>query len=162
MQIGFQPASQTRIPQVVEFMQRFYAIDHYPFDEGIVRDALVGLIADDSLGRIWLIEWDGTAVGYIILTFSYSLEYGGRNAFIDELYLEENYRGQGIGTEAVKFIEKMCQELAVKALHLEVEPGNQRGQSLYRKRGFKMHDRHLMTKRFTLPGLPNNEDNERA
>ncbi|MBD2579162.1 GNAT family N-acetyltransferase [Oscillatoria sp. FACHB-1406] len=162
MQIGFQPASQAHVPLLAEFMQRFYAIDHYPFDEGIVRDALVGLIANDSLGRIWLIEWGGIAVGYVVLTFSYSLEYGGRNAFIDELYLEENYRGQGIGTEAVRFIEEMCQELGVKALHLEVEPGNIRGQSLYRKRGFKMHERHLMTRRFAFLCLSAGGDNPQS
>ena len=43
------------------------------------------------------------AVGYLVLTLGYSLEYGGRDAFIDEVYIRSSYRGRGIGTAALTF-----------------------------------------------------------
>jgi ribosomal protein S18 acetylase RimI-like enzyme len=104
-------------------------------------------VDDPSLGRIWLIYSDETAIGYVVLTFGFSLEYHGRDAFIDELFLLEAYRGQGIGSKIMQFALDACPALGIHALHLEVEPDNQAGLRLYRKHGFEKHDRHLMTRR---------------
>lgn len=49
------------------------------------------------MGRVWLIQHQSLAIGYVILTLGFSLEYGGRDAFIDEFYIQANYQGQGIG-----------------------------------------------------------------
>jgi ribosomal protein S18 acetylase RimI-like enzyme len=98
------------------------------------------------MGRVWLIQYQSQAIGYVILTFGYSLEYGGRDAFIDELYIEPAYQGQGIGKQTIKFLEEVCISLNVQALHLEVEKQNTSAQSFYRQVGFEDHDRYLMTK----------------
>jgi hypothetical protein len=39
-------------------------------------------------------------VGCVVLTLGYSLELLGRDAFIDEFYLREVYRGRGWGRQA--------------------------------------------------------------
>ena len=118
----------------------------YAFDEGTAREALEEFITDSSLGSIWLIETDGAPIGYVALTLCYSFEYHGRNAYIDELYIDAAYRGQGIGRQTLRFIEEECRRLRVRAIHLEVERANVIGQALYAKFGFDDHDRYLMTK----------------
>jgi diamine N-acetyltransferase len=75
-----------------------------------------------------------------------ALEYRGSNAFVDEFYIQESYRQQGIGTKTLQFIESICPELQIQALHLEVEKENLAAQSLYRKSGLKNQERYLMTK----------------
>jgi ribosomal protein S18 acetylase RimI-like enzyme len=75
-----------------------------------------------------------------------SLEFGGRDAFIDELYVRPAYRGQGIGTKVLKFADEVCRSAGVQALHLEVERKNVKAQTFYRKVGFQDHDRYLMTR----------------
>lgn len=105
------------------------------------------LVGDASLGRVWLICTAGTAIGYMVLTLGFSLEYGGRDAFIDEIYIREPSRGQGIGTHALSFAEERCRALGVRALHLEVERANSGAYNVYRRVGFVDHDRYLMTKR---------------
>jgi len=87
------------------------------------------------------------AVGYLVITFGYSLEYHGQDAFIDELFIEANYRHQGIGTKAMEFALEACRELGIHALYLEVERANIAGQALYRKFGFEDSDRYLLTRR---------------
>ena len=42
--------------------------------------------------------------------------------------------------------EMACRARGIKALHLESGHGNPRATSLYERRGFKAHERHLMTK----------------
>ena len=146
MEINFRSATHTDIEWLLAAMHEFYAIDDYAFDETIARGVLEKFIADEALGKLWLIEENGKTIGYIVLTFGYSFEFHGRDAFLDELYLDANYRGQGIGKVAMQFIEEKCPAYGVHALHLEVERENIAGQKLYKKFGFADHDRYLMTK----------------
>ncbi len=147
MELQFVIANDTNVNTILPFMRQFYAIDQYPFDELIARTALIDLVRDPSLGRVCLLYNRDKAIGYLVITFGYSLEYHGRDAFIDELFIEANYRHQGIGTKAMKFALEACRELGVHALHLEVERTNMEGQGLYRKFGFEDHDRYLLTRR---------------
>ena len=142
----FKIAEKSDIETLVEFIREFYEFEHLKFDESIVRTALAKILDDDSLGRVWLIQHGDEAIGYVVLTFGYSLEFRGRDAFIDELYIRESYRGQGVGMSVIQFIESVSPSLGIQALHLEVERKNTAAQNLYRKVGFKDHNRYLMTK----------------
>jgi ribosomal protein S18 acetylase RimI-like enzyme len=117
------------------------------FDASSVESALAQLLAVESLGRVWLIECDTEPAGYLVLTFGFSLEFGGRDAFVDELFVREEFRGRGLGRRAIERVERECRERGVGALHLEVERANTAAQELYRRSGFRDHDRYLMTKR---------------
>jgi hypothetical protein len=55
------------------------------------------MLKNPAFGLAWLIPDSATAVGYTVLCFGYSLEYLGRDAFIDEFYLVESHRGRGRG-----------------------------------------------------------------
>jgi diamine N-acetyltransferase len=146
VEITFNRAGGADVPALVVMMREFYAHEGLSFDEGAARAALSGLLDDESRGRVWLIALDGVAVGYAVLTFGYSLEFRGRDAFVDELYLRAEARGRGVGRRALQLMEQTCQALGVRALHLEVERANARAQAVYRQAGFLDHDRYLMTK----------------
>jgi ribosomal protein S18 acetylase RimI-like enzyme len=152
METTFRIAAPSDIEALLMFMREYYEFDHLPFDEQRARVAVVGFLADESLGRVWLIRYQGEEIGYLVLTLGYSLEYGGRDAFIDEVYIRESYRGKGIGKIALAFAEDVCRALGVRALHLEVERANTAAYGLYRKVGFVDHDRYLLTKRITKEG----------
>jgi GNAT superfamily N-acetyltransferase len=146
LEVHFRLAHTTDIDLLTQFMRQFYAIDQYPFDEQIAREALKTLIEEPSLGRLWIISAE-EAIGYIALTFGYSLEFHGRDAIVDELFLTESYRNQGIGTKTLQFVCEQCRHLGIHALHLEVEHTNEAGLILYRKMGFEPHEqRYLMTR----------------
>ena len=146
-EIHFRLANNADIAQLLDFMQQFYAIDHYTFDADIARATLQTFINDPSLGRLWLIAEETLPIGYLAITFGYSFEYHGRDAFIDELFLLASHRSRGIGTQALQFANQACRELGVKALHLEVEQTNHAAQALYCKMGFEYHEqRSLMTR----------------
>jgi diamine N-acetyltransferase len=119
----------------------------YFFDEPAVREVLRKFLASPDLGHAWVFYEDETPVGYIVLTYGYSFEYHGRDSFIDELYIEPQYRRQGIGRRAMQFVEERAQGLGVKAIHLEVDQGNDPAAELYRRAGYRGQARSLMTKR---------------
>ena len=116
-----------------------------PFVEEQVRATVELMLCNPEYGRAWFVVAEGQRVGYIVLSFDYSLEYGGRNAWVDEFFIERAWRGRGLGAEVLDFFEQAARELGCTAIHLEVNEGN-RAIELYRRRGFVDHHRYLMTK----------------
>jgi ribosomal protein S18 acetylase RimI-like enzyme len=142
----FRLASPVDLEAVLALHQAFFAEDGYPFREAESRANLERLLSDPGLGRLFVIDEGGTVVGYLVLAFGFSLEFRGRDAFVDEVYVAPSHRGRGLGTRALAVAEAACRELGVRALHLEVERSKERTQGLYRRLGFADHDRYLMTK----------------
>ena len=127
-------------------MRDFYHEDADPFDKTESRAAFAALLAEPSWGRIWLAHHESIVVGYVVLTLGFSMEFRGRDAFIDDLYVVPSHRGRGIGRALIGMCEKTSEELGIRALHLEVRPTNPAA-SLYRRLGFHDHQHQLMTKR---------------
>jgi GNAT superfamily N-acetyltransferase len=140
------PAGPGDVEALVALQRAYYAEDGYPFAEREARPVWLGLLQEPARGRAWLVERGGATVGYVALTFGYSLEYRGVDAFVDELYLVPAARGQGLGGAALAVVEAACRERGVKALHLEVERDKSGAQALYRQRGFADRARYLLTK----------------
>ena len=106
------------------------------------------LMSREEWGGVWLICVDGRPVGYIVLTWGFSLEFGGRDAIVDELYLEASHRGKGLGQQALAFAETVCQTQNIQALHLEVDRDNHQAQAFYDRVGFEKRANYfLMSKR---------------
>ena len=108
--------------------------------------ALAQLLESPMLGVAYVAAKDSTIVAYLLLTLGFSIEYYGRDAFIDELYVSNAHRRRGIATRLVCRAIRDCQALRVKAVHLEVERSNNTARELYRTFGFDDHDRLLMTR----------------
>jgi ribosomal protein S18 acetylase RimI-like enzyme len=75
------------------------------------------------------------------------MEYGGLDAFVDDLYVRPDYRGQGIGTQALEEARTFSVASGVRAIHLEVGHDNAAAKALYRKVGFEDTGRQLLTLR---------------
>ena len=147
MATTFQEARLADTDVLLGMMRELYTVDRIPFDADLARTALTTLLQEPTYGCVWLITDGAEPVGYLVLTFDYSLEYGGRDAFIDELFVREGHRRRGIGTQALQMAEEACRERGLCALHLEVERSNVAAQAAYRRAGFVDHDRYLMTRR---------------
>lgn len=127
-------------------MRDFYVEEHLVFDELTAQRAIRELLADSRLGLILLLESAGTAVGHAALTFGFSLEFHGRYALLDELYLVPSARGRGWGRRALDLVAGAARAQGVAALRLEVNHANTRARSLYLKSGFRDDQRDLFTR----------------
>ena len=140
----YRPIAPADIEIVVEMMRDFYAIDGYPINAEASKSLFSEFLCNSHLGRAWIIETSEKIAGYVILTFVFSFEFGGRIAFVDELFIKKEYRGKGIGKEAIDFVKSEAQKLDLKLLYLEVEPHNENAKKLYLGKGFSRHSRELM------------------
>jgi GNAT superfamily N-acetyltransferase len=127
-------------------VRAYYLEDGHPFHEDRQLPALRQLAAGEELARGWMVEIEGSARGYAILTISFSLETGGRDGFIDEIFLEPDLRNQGLGRRLLTLIEDEARALGLQRLYLEVERHNP-AIRLYERAGYEDHERYLMSKR---------------
>jgi diamine N-acetyltransferase len=147
-EIRFELARPEHADVVIGMMQALEDADPgtTPFDEAQRRAIFDRFVRDNTYGKAWLIACDEKYVGYVVLTVSFSFEYRGYDAFIDELYIAEEYRQKGIGRRAMEFVEIAAAELDVNAIHLEVSHGNDPAIGLYKRVGYVDNNRFLMTK----------------
>lgn len=131
---------------VIGLMRAFYAEEHLVFDELATRNALRELLAHPQLGTVLLLESASVPIGYLALTFGFSLEFQGRYALLDELYLIPSVRGRGWGRAAVEFAAEAARAHGVAAVRLEVNRANSKARALYLKAGFRDDHRELFTR----------------
>jgi GNAT superfamily N-acetyltransferase len=87
-------------------------------------------------GRIVVFERDNLVVGYAIIVFYWSNEYGGDFIEVDELFVREDDRCKGIATTFFDWLEKTWHKKIV-ALSLQTTPANDRALTFYQRLGFK-------------------------
>jgi ribosomal protein S18 acetylase RimI-like enzyme len=147
--VGLRRASEDDIRDLAVFMRQLREDDpeEGAFDESRSVPAMRRLLAEPSLGRVWMIEADGQVAGYVALTLGYSIEFGGVAAFVDELFVAREFRVAGVGTKALELVIAEARTLDVAIVLLEVTQSNDRAKRLYRKAGFADRGHHLMTLR---------------
>lgn len=142
--IKFELLTKETIPTVVNLMVDFYAIDGYPIDKETTTNLFFEFLNKPESGKCFIIKHNNKICGYTILVQFFSFEMTGNVLLLDELYIDSNFQGKGIGKKAMEFIKNYSKENNYKKIVLEVEPHNQRAIQLYEKEQFKKHKRHLM------------------
>ena len=120
----------------------FNEIDGHSHDDARVRTALTPLLVDDALGVVYL--FGEPASGYAVVTWGYSIESGGRDALLDEIYLRS--RGQGLGGVALEEILDDLRQRGLTRMFLETERPNTKVRTFYTRHGFKEDDSIWMSR----------------
>jgi ribosomal protein S18 acetylase RimI-like enzyme len=127
----------------------FWTLEQIPFSAETALKVWQNAWLHPEFVRAWLLEFESQTVGYVVLTFGFSLEYGGLDAYVDELFVKPEFRCQGFASLALEFLTLECQKLNIVALHLEVDADNHSAKALYAKMGFKNTARELLNKDLT-------------
>lgn len=145
-------ADEARLAELLPLVRAYHAFDGIDMSDAQRAEAVAPLLpADSPLGRIWLIETGGRTVGYVALCLGYSIEFRGRDAFVDELYLVEQARGQGLGSRVLERVRAEARGMGIAALHLEVARDNARARALYEKWGFRTREQFTLMSCSLLP-----------
>ena len=140
--VVFQPVASEQVEELCEAVRRYYAEDGLLFDEALVRPALGRLLAEPALGRAFFVANDaGDHVGYVVFTFGFDHEVGGKLAVVTDLFVEPAHRRRGLAKATLNFVVETCRVLGVRSLELQPETHNLAGQALYQSFGFQARDR---------------------
>jgi GNAT superfamily N-acetyltransferase len=117
----------------------FYELDVHPYDENRIIPALEPMLVDDALGQVWVLEDESLRLdGYLIVTWTWSLESGGRDCIVDEIYVRET--GHGHGARLLERGLKEAVAFGARAAFLETEAPNDAARRFYARHGFEAED----------------------
>ncbi len=139
------------VPVLVELMTEFYQEAGLTLSSDAATKAFTTLLEEPSRCRVWLVERDSEPVGYIVLTLSYSMEFGGLRGFVDDFFVRPAARRKGYGTVALKAVKAACRELNVRALLVETGPQTHPARGVYARAGFKESGRMLLSQTLSPP-----------
>ena len=129
-------------PKLLPMIEAFHGEEGVTGTPASRADAVSPLLAGSPHGAIWLIGPRAAPVGYIVISFGWSVASGGLIGFIDEFFIRDSIRGRGMGTEVLIALSKELGASGVTGLRLEVATDNDRASALYQRLGFKPRDNY--------------------
>ena len=120
---------------LVELHRAFCVLDGHPFDDHRARAAFTPLLADDTHGVVWIVD---TPPAYAVLTWGWSIEAGGAEAVLDEIFVTE--RNAGVGSLLVDHLLADGRRRGLARVFLETEAHNDRVRGFYERHGFRADD----------------------
>lgn len=121
---------------VLEMMRVFYASPAVLSNgsEEIFLNDIENCVNESPYLEGYIFEDAREIQGYAMVAKSYSTEFGKPCMWIEDLYVKDEYRGMGIGSE---FLEYIAKKYSDAVLRLEVEEENERAVRVYEKCGFE-------------------------
>ena len=123
--------------QVLEMMRVFYSSPAVLSNGSreIFEADVDHCIGDCPFVEGFIFEKEGNIQGYAMIAKSYSTEFGKPCIWIEDLYIKNQYRGLGIGSRFLRYVEEKYPN---HVFRLEVEAENERAVNVYQKCGFRV------------------------
>lgn len=133
--------------KVLTLVAAFHQESGIDSTEELRQAGIEPLLNGHPYGAVYLIGPTRAPIGYIVITFGWSVEYGGLDGYVDELYVRPAVRGRGIATEVLTELPKSLAGVGMRAISLEVDRDNETAQQLYLRTRFQPRGNYiLMTK----------------
>lgn len=128
-------ATAADLDQVVGLMQRYHQEAGLPFDDSHRTAVAAPLLAGNPLGAIWLIGPVRAPLGYVMISFGWSMAHGGMVGWLDEVFIRASVRDRGIGTEVMHAVVVNLRKAGLRAMHVQL-PANALAAGFCKRAGF--------------------------
>ncbi|MBZ8119100.1 GNAT family N-acetyltransferase [Roseovarius sp. LXJ103] len=128
------------IDRLLPLIAAFHTEEGIDLSDAARRAAVLPLLEGSPHGAIYVIGPSRAPIGYACVSFGWSLEYGGLDGILDEIYIRPGVRGRGIGLEVLRGLPKALGAAGMKAIHLEVRGDNAKARALYEALHFELRE----------------------
>ena len=104
------------------------------------------LILNDTSTILFAIIEEEKMIGFMNIQCFYSVWSHGKVFFLDDFFIEENFRGKGYGEKALKDLQEYAKKIGIKRIQLMAENTNPKAIEFYRKHKFNEQEIHLFLK----------------
>lgn len=121
---------------VIDMMRKFYTSPAVITNgsEKIFAANVENCLSGSTCAEGFVFVDDGKIIGYGMTARSYSTEFGGECIWIEDIFVESDYRGHGVGSQFIRYVKARHPE---KILRLESEADNVSALNFYKRHGFK-------------------------
>lgn len=130
-------ATPEDLPKLLPLVAAFHEHQGFATSPEHQQEAIVPLLEGIPHGAIWMIGPRRAPVGYVVVSFGWSVEYGGMDAIVDEIFVRSAVRKRGMGSDALNGLAKALKEGGIKALHLEADQGDDQLLRFYQRAKFE-------------------------
>ena len=129
MEIVLRPYDGTSENAMLRSIIAFFRVHHSQIDDTMARENLANWTTEDN--ELYDILGDGASVGFIRLNWR-----GPKVCWIEDIFVEESLRRQGIATKAIGLVEEVLQKRGVEGICMDVIPDNIPALRLYHRLGY--------------------------
>ncbi|MGD8405154.1 MAG: GNAT family N-acetyltransferase [Anaerolineales bacterium] len=130
-------ASLTDQEAILELLQKQFVEHEIEYSSDILSTAIGEMLKREGLGLFLVARDKDKLIGIAAISFAWTLEHGGKSAWLDELYVLPDYREDGIGSALIESAIDELRKQGCAAIDLEVEENHHRAERLYERKGFK-------------------------
>jgi GNAT superfamily N-acetyltransferase len=130
------PASEHDVGTLLGFVHELAAYERAP-DEVVATDELLhdALFGDAAVATAIVAEHDGAPVGFALYFWTFSTWLGRRGIWLEDLYVQPEHRGRGLGQELLTELARRCVEAGGGRVEWAVLDWNEPALGFYRRLG---------------------------
>jgi GNAT superfamily N-acetyltransferase len=130
------PATEKELDAAVTLVSAQFVEHRIELAPGALAAALRVLMTEPKRGAV-LLAYDPGPIGIAVLAYTWTLEHGGQVAWLEELYVAPERRGQGVGLALLRRALAFAKDAGSSAVDLEVDVEHERAERLYEREGFQ-------------------------
>jgi ribosomal protein S18 acetylase RimI-like enzyme len=130
-------ATPNDISTLIDFQLRMaLETEKLSLDIATVTQGAEQVFSDPSKGKYFVAEQNGQVIGCLMTTFEWSEWRNGNVLWIQSVYIDKEFRGQGVYTELYKHVKELVNSNpGLKGIRLYVDKKNKEAQQVYQKLG---------------------------
>lgn len=102
------------------------------------RRALQAILAQPSVGRLFVLTRGQSVLGMVSLLFTVSTAEGGKAAWLEDLVVRPEQRGHGLGTRLLRAAVDWARKEGITRITLLTDATNAGARALYLRHGFSV------------------------
>ena len=137
----FSPATLADLPQLVGLLTILFTheVELAP-DPRKQERALRLIVEQPEQGRIYCAREGARVIGMVSLLFTISTAEGGRAAWLEDMVVHPDHRGQGVGERLIQYALQDGQRLGCTRVTLLTDGVNTGARRFYERMGFRLSE----------------------
>ena len=135
----FREATPADVPAIIDFqLAMARETENLELDRGILTRGVNALFTDPSLGRYYIAEQDGEAIGSLMITYEWSDWRSGMVWWIQSVYVVPEYRRRGVYAGLYAHVKAFVEpDPSIRGIRLYVDNRNSSAQQVYARLGME-------------------------
>jgi len=133
--IVIRPANEADIPTILKFIIELAEFEGAASEIHTTEEGLMDVLFERHGADAIISELNGMPIGFAIWAYSFSTFTGKQTLYIDDIYVQEVYRGKGIGSKMFSYIACVASERGCARMDWYCMETNISGKEYYKKMG---------------------------